>query len=173
MYRDGRGCLDAGQRLAGKPLQSRFQHDSTIKASLLNDPFLLEGSSVHIWNDQRTPPRPLPVGHAVPHDKFNSGWKYTHINVVLFFFLHLSQLRLTQKLSDGSCIYSAGRTDGIDRGPGVDPMGGDRRPDLPAARRKDQAPVSHHNQLQQQLQHNGVSTDDSADDSADDSGISD
>lgn len=86
VYWDGWGCLDAGQRLAGKPLQSRFQRDSTIKSPLLNDPFLLQGSSVHIWNDQWTPPRPLPVRHAVPHDKFNSGWKNTHINIVLFFF---------------------------------------------------------------------------------------
>lgn len=57
-----------------------FHHDSTTKSSLLNDSSLLQGGSVHIWHDQRAPPGPLPVRHAIPHNKFNGGCKCMHIN---------------------------------------------------------------------------------------------
>lgn len=75
------------------------------------------------------------------------------------FLNNLSQLWLTRKLSDGRCFYPTGRTDGNDGGPGADPVGGDRRPDLPAAGREDQALAGHHLQLQQQRQRNGGSLD--------------
>lgn len=63
--------------------QSHFLLHSTtkcwaLKQAKLSSLFLLQGSSVHIWHDQRASSRSVPIRHAIPHVKLNSEY---------FFFL--------------------------------------------------------------------------------------